>query len=60
MSPTNLHCPNCGAPIPNTPAEHHVGGIRFDVRECIVAWFADGKHNRRQRTQKVAWDRRTA
>lgn len=56
----NLHCPQCGAPIPPEPAEHHIGGIRFDLAECIAQWFANGRHNRRQRTQAVSWDRRTA
>ena len=56
----NLHCPECAAPIPSIPAEHHVGGIRFCSADCITAWFANGRHDRRQRRQSVAWDRRSA
>ena len=56
----NLHCPTCGQPLPNEPSEHHVGGIRFDAADCIVRWFADGRHDRRRRTQQVAVDRRAS
>ena len=56
----NLHCPECAAPIPSIPAEHHVGGIRFCSADCITAWFANGRHDRRRRRQSVAWDRRSA
>ncbi len=56
----NLACPYCGAPIPNRPAEHHVGGIRFDSRQCIVEWFSLPRHNRRRVTRPVGHERRAS
>lgn len=57
----NLHCPQCGAPIPNEPAEHFVGAVRFDAPDCIRRWFADGRHrDRRQSFRPVYPDRRAS
>ena len=51
------HCPTCAAPLPDV-APAHLGSVPYCSDDCVTAWFADGRHNRRQRQVPVIWDDR--
>ena len=56
---TREACAYCGRPVPNLTGER-VGVVRFCGRGHVVEWYSLPRHDRRQQSRPVAWERRAS
>jgi hypothetical protein len=55
----NSFCPTCHKKrVHGDPDARHVGPVGFCSEACMIGWYQDPRHDRRQESQVVDEDRR--